>query len=62
MDQYNSKVWSVLTQPPNNVTVYTKANGLLNDQFNFSSAFKDQQGKMYFGSVKGTDQFSSRSI
>src|SRR5436190_21776284 len=39
------------------VTVYTKANGLLNDQFNFSSAYKDQQGRMYFGSVKGMVSF-----
>ena len=37
--------------------VYTKANGLLNDQFNFSSAYKDQQGRMYFGSVKGLISF-----
>ncbi|MHA4806669.1 ligand-binding sensor domain-containing protein [Flavitalea flava] len=36
---------------------YTKENGLLNDQFNFSSAFKDQQGTMYFGSVKGLISF-----
>src|SRR6185503_6699845 len=26
-------------------TVYTKANGLLNDQFNFSSAYKDGEGR-----------------
>jgi signal transduction histidine kinase/ligand-binding sensor domain-containing protein len=35
------------------VKTYTKDNGLLNDQFNFSSAYKDPGGKMYFGSVKG---------
>ncbi|MBL7738557.1 MAG: histidine kinase [Chitinophagaceae bacterium] len=39
------------------VTVYAKANGLLNDQFNFSSAFKDNSGIMYFGSVKGLISF-----
>ncbi|MEP7373178.1 MAG: two-component regulator propeller domain-containing protein [Chitinophagaceae bacterium] len=39
------------------VTVYTKANGLLNDQFNFSSAYKDLEGRMYFGSVKGFVSF-----
>jgi ligand-binding sensor domain-containing protein/signal transduction histidine kinase len=39
------------------ITVYTKANGLLNDQFNFSSAFKDRKGNMYFGSVKGLVSF-----
>ena len=37
--------------------VYTKANGLLNDQFNFSSAFRDRNGQMYFGSVKGLISF-----
>ncbi len=38
-------------------TIYTKANGLLNDQFNFSSAYKDRNGRMYFGSVKGLISF-----
>ena len=40
------------------LSVYTKANGLLTDQFNFSSAFKDPQGKMYFGSAKGLISFN----
>jgi ligand-binding sensor domain-containing protein/signal transduction histidine kinase len=35
------------------LNIYTKDNGLLNDQFNFSSAYKDGRGRMYFGSVKG---------
>ncbi|HSC38070.1 MAG TPA: two-component regulator propeller domain-containing protein, partial [Chitinophagaceae bacterium] len=35
------------------ITTYTRNDGLLNDQFNFSSAFKDSNGQMYFGSVKG---------
>lgn len=39
------------------LTTYTKENGLLNDQFNFSSAFKDAKGTMYFGSVKGLISF-----
>ena len=39
------------------ITIYTKDNGLLNDQFNFSSAFKDREGRMYFGSVKGLISF-----
>ncbi|MBE7172280.1 MAG: histidine kinase [Williamsia sp.] len=38
-------------------TVYTKANGLLNDQFNYNSGYKDASGKMYFGSVKGMITF-----
>ena len=35
------------------IKVYSKANGLLNDQFNYNSAFKDKDGVLYFGSVKG---------
>lgn len=32
---------------------FTKADGLLNDQFNYRSVFKDAQGRLYFGSSKG---------
>jgi signal transduction histidine kinase/ligand-binding sensor domain-containing protein len=39
------------------VKVYTKANGLLNDQFNYNSGFKDSAGTLYFGSVKGLITF-----
>ncbi|MES2773726.1 MAG: two-component regulator propeller domain-containing protein [Bacteroidota bacterium] len=46
-----------LNPKTDDITIYTKANGLLNDQFNFSSAFKDASGKMYFGSVKGMISF-----
>lgn len=41
----------------NKTVVYTTANGLLSDQFNFSSAFKDNEGRMYFGSAKGLISF-----
>ncbi len=44
------------------VNIYTKANGLLNDQFNFSSAYKDTKGQMYFGSVKGFISFNPGEI
>ncbi|QCR21175.1 two-component regulator propeller domain-containing protein [Pontibacter sp. SGAir0037] len=37
---------------------YTTAHGLLSDQFNYSSAYKDAQGRMYFGSVKGMISFN----
>ncbi|MHA4810066.1 ligand-binding sensor domain-containing protein [Flavitalea flava] len=40
------------------VTVYTKANGLLNDQFNYSSGYKAPDGRLYFGSVKGMITFN----
>ena len=37
---------------------FSKANGLLSDQFNYGSAFKDEDGQMYFGSVKGMISFN----
>lgn len=40
------------------IKVYTKANGLLSDQFNYNSGYKDSTGKMYFGSVKGLISFN----
>lgn len=39
------------------VKVYTQANGLITDQFNYNSAYKHTDGKMYFGSVKGMIAF-----
>ncbi len=38
--------------------VYTKGNGLLNDQFNYNSGYKDKQGNLYFGSVQGLIKFN----
>ncbi|MGS2760646.1 hybrid sensor histidine kinase/response regulator transcription factor [Sinomicrobium sp. M5D2P9] len=38
--------------------IYTKSNGLLSDQFNYSSAFKDENGEMYFGGVNGMIRFN----
>lgn len=40
------------------MTVYTKANGLLNDQFNYNSGYKDAKGTLYFGSVRGMITFN----
>lgn len=37
--------------------VYTTANGLLSDQFNYNSGYKDASGRMYFGSAKGLISF-----
>ncbi|SEM64600.1 Two component regulator propeller [Mucilaginibacter gossypiicola] len=37
---------------------YTQSNGLITDQFNYNSAYKDAAGKMYFGSVKGMIAFN----
>ncbi len=40
------------------LNVYTKSNGLLSDQFNYSSAYRDETGEMYFGSVSGMISFN----
>lgn len=42
--------------------IYTQSNGLITDQFNFSSAYKDSNGKMYFGSVKGMIAFDPKAF
>ncbi|QPH40462.1 ligand-binding sensor domain-containing protein [Pedobacter endophyticus] len=42
--------------------IYTKSNGLITDQFNFSSAYKDATGRMYFGSVRGMISFNPKDF
>lgn len=37
--------------------IYSRSNGLLTDQFNYSSSYKDADGRLYFGSVKGLISF-----
>lgn len=44
------------------IITYTTVNGTLNDQFNFNSAYKDNSGRMYFGSVKGMISFNPDDI
>ena len=39
------------------VKTYTRADGLLTDQFNYNSSYKDTDGRMYFGSLKGMVSF-----
>ena len=41
---------------------YSKANGLLTDQFNYNSAYKDKDDRMYFGSVKGLISFDPHAF
>ncbi|WP_090607177.1 two-component regulator propeller domain-containing protein [Parapedobacter koreensis] len=40
------------------INVFTQANGLLSDQFNYNSAYKSPDGTLYFGSVKGLVKFN----
>jgi ligand-binding sensor domain-containing protein/signal transduction histidine kinase/DNA-binding response OmpR family regulator len=44
-------------QKSRKIITYTRSSGLLGDQFNYNSAFKDATGQMYFGSVKGMIAF-----
>lgn len=37
--------------------VFSTSNGLLTDQFNYNSGFKDRNGDIYFGSVEGMISF-----
>src|SRR6185503_8117943 len=37
--------------------VFTQANGLLSNQFNYHSGYIDANGRLYFGSVKGMVSF-----
>ncbi|MCD9015539.1 two-component regulator propeller domain-containing protein [Parachryseolinea silvisoli] len=39
------------------IQVYTQADGLLSNQFNHNSAYRDDQGVLYFGSVHGLISF-----
>lgn len=45
-----------------NPVVFTQANGLLNNQFNYHSGYKDSTGRLYFGSVKGMISFMPNQI
>lgn len=45
-----------------NPLVFTQANGLLNNQFNYHSGYKDSTGRLYFGSVKGMVSFMPKDI
>jgi len=40
------------------VKTYTESNGLIGDQFNYSSVLKDSGGTIYFGSIKGLISFN----
>ncbi|HEV3325574.1 MAG TPA: two-component regulator propeller domain-containing protein, partial [Puia sp.] len=40
------------------IKTYKRSNGLLSDQFNYNSSFKDTDGTLYFGSVKGLIGFN----
>ncbi|WP_026729571.1 hybrid sensor histidine kinase/response regulator transcription factor [Flavobacterium denitrificans] len=49
-------------QDHKSIKIYTTANGLLSDQFNYSSAFKDANGDMYFGNLNGLISFNPKNF
>ena len=42
--------------------VYTTANGLLGNQFNYRSSFEDEDGTIYFGSIDGFITFNPKTF
>lgn len=44
------------------ITTYTESHGLITRQFNDNSAFKDNEGTFYFGSVKGFIHFKPSEV
>ncbi|MWB94098.1 response regulator [Flavobacterium sp. GA093] len=44
------------------VKIFTTSNGLLSDQFNYSSAFEDSNGDMYFGNLNGMISFNPKNF
>lgn len=44
------------------IKTYTRSDGLLTDQFNYNSAYKDTDGRMFFGSLKGLVSFQPAQL
>jgi len=57
-----SKGLACLDPKTDAIKVYTTANGLISDQFNFNSAYRDSTGKLYFGTVNGLVSFYPNSF
>jgi signal transduction histidine kinase/ligand-binding sensor domain-containing protein/DNA-binding response OmpR family regulator len=46
----------------NSMTTYTEANGLITRQFNYFAGYKDSDGSLYFGTVKGLIHFDPNKL
>ncbi|MDT8401662.1 MAG: response regulator [Bacteroidales bacterium] len=51
-----------LNPETNKIKIYKKEHGLITNQFNYNSSWKDKNGKMYFGMVKGLISFYPEDI
>ncbi|WEK37785.1 MAG: two-component regulator propeller domain-containing protein [Candidatus Pseudobacter hemicellulosilyticus] len=58
----SSKGLAALDPLSNKIRVYTRASGLLTDQFNYNSAFRDARGQLYFGSTSGLISFDPAEL
>lgn len=52
----------MLNYTTNTTKVFTTSNGLLSNQFNYNSGFKDDDGNLYFGSAKGMISFNPENF
>lgn len=48
----------MLDDATDSTKVFTTSNGLLSNQFNYNSGYKDDEGNLYFGSAKGMISFN----
>lgn len=53
---------AMLNTKQNQFITYTTTNGLLNDQFNYKSGIKTDDGRLYFGSIVGFVSFDPRKF
>lgn len=44
------------------ITVYQQGHGLMSNQFNYNSGWKDENGQLYFGMIQGMISFNPESI
>lgn len=65
LEDSNRNLWisstrglTVFNPVSESMKVFTTADGLLSNQFNWNSAYKDKDGRMYFGSSKGMISFT----
>lgn len=65
LEDENKNIWvttyeglSLLDKKTNKFDYFTKANGLLSNQFNYNSGFKDKNGDFYLGTLKGLIKFN----
>lgn len=59
---YNQQWTCMFQSETNNKHLYTTANGLLSNQFNYQSGYRDPKGRIYFGSINGFIAFDPKSF